>query len=114
MQFNSDTIYSSGASMLAEWTLAPRCYFTTNVPATVIQGLTLTSILEATYGSILYPFTYLFAYSYYIVIVFGSAIFDLWAFVEDAMATYQGSYDSTTIGYLAAFFVRYYAITTFE
>ena len=100
--------------MMSQWATAPRCYFTTNVPATVIQGITFTSLLRSTYNTLLYPVTYLVAYAYYILIVFGSAMFDLWVFVEDAMTVYQGSYSSVTIGYLGAFFVRWYAMSTFE
>ena len=112
--FDSDTIASSGSAMVSQWAMAPRCYFTTNVPATVIQGLSFTAILSSTYQTLLYPFTFLAAYAYYVVIVFGSVIFDLWVMVEDVMAVYNGNYNSTTIGYIGAFFVRWYAIGTFE
>ena len=95
------------------WASSPRCYYATNVPAIIVQGFALGGLIKSTYDTAFYGLVYPLAYAYYVAVIYGSVLFDFWTFWTDALSVYNGSSNSTTLGYIAAFFARWFVLDNF-
>ena len=85
---------------------APRCYYGTNI-AEVAASSVVFVMLEEFFGIFnLGLLAWFVSEAYEIIIFYGSMIFDVWTLYYDALSVYQGNYNSATLGYIAAFFVR--------
>lgn len=104
--FNYSTLQSSGQSFLGMYMASPRCYYGTNIVEVVTSEFSF-AVLEAIFGVFdLGLLAWFLSEAYDIIVYYGSMVFDVWALYYDAMSVYQGTYDSATLGYIAAFFVR--------
>ncbi len=104
--FSTDTLYSSGQSLVSSWMVSPRCYYATNIAAVFSSMIVFTTVSEVLEVLGLGVLGWFAEKGYEVIAYYGSLVFDAWTLYYDAMEVYNGSFDSTTLGYIAAFFIR--------
>ena len=104
--FSYNTMMSSGQGIVTMWAASPRCYYATNIVATFGAGVAYVMVDEILSVLDLGILAWIAFAGYEVVAYYGSLVFDWAVLYMDAMQVFHGTYDSTTLGYIAGFFAR--------